>query len=133
MTLKTIVLEDEPFVAEAIAQMLRDLGHQVCGVAHHARDLPPLLVEHEPDLVTIDVNLGERHDGIGVATVLEAGGSLPVIFITGAADEQEKEEILAIESAVLLMKPFTQDELAAAIQQALDRAETDLSPDIGPP
>lgn len=132
MTLKTIVLEDEPLVAETIADMLRGLGHHVCGVAHDGRDLPRLLSEHEPELVTIDVQLGGGRDGIGVATLLESGGCLPIVFITGAVDEQEQEEILAIEGATLLYKPFTADQLAEAIAAALQRAQEDCAPELGP-
>ena len=132
MTLKTIVLEDEPLIAEAIAQMLRDLGHQVCGVAHSAGELPALLSAHEPELITIDVNLGDRHDGIGVATLLESAGCLPIVFITGGVDEEERQDILAVEGSTLLLKPFTVDQLAMAIQEAVQRAQEDCSPELGP-
>ncbi len=132
MTLKTIVLEDEPLVAETIAQMLRDLGHEVCGVAHSASELPALLSAHEPDLITIDVNLGDRHDGVGVATLLEYAGCLPIVFITGGVDEEERGDIQAVEGSTLLLKPFTTDQLAAAIQAAQDRAREDCSPELGP-
>ena len=132
MTLKTIVLEDEPLVAETIAQMLRDLGHDVCGVAHSAGDLPALLSTYDPELITIDVNLGDRHDGVGVATLLESAGCLPIVFITGQVDDEERGDILAVEGSTLLLKPFTLDQLAAAIQDAVERAKEDCSPELGP-
>jgi DNA-binding response OmpR family regulator len=132
MSLKTIVLEDEPLVAETIAQMLRDLGHEVSGVAHSAHELPALLAAHEPDLITIDVNLGDRHDGVGVATLLEAAGCLPIVFITGEVDDEERGDILAVDGSTLLLKPFTSDQLAAAIREAVQRAQEDCSPELGP-
>ena len=131
MTLKTIVLEDEPLVAETIAQMLRDLGHEVCGVAHSAGDLPALLAAHEPELITIDVNLGERHDGVGVATLLESAGCLPIVFITGGVDDEQRADIQAVEGAVLLLKPFTSEQLAEAVEAAQDRAREDCAPELG--
>jgi AmiR/NasT family two-component response regulator len=121
MMLKTIVLEDEDLIAQDLAQTLRDLGHEVCGIAHRVVELAPLMQQHAPDLVTIDVNLGDRRDGIGVATVLEAAGPLPIVFVTGAADEQEQEEMRTIEGAALVFKPFTRETLKAAIDLALAR------------
>jgi len=122
MRLKTIVLEDDDLIAQDLAQTLRDLGHEVCGIAHQVAELAPLMRRHMPDLVTIDVNLGERRDGIGVATVLEAAGPLPIVFVTGAADEQEQEEMRCIEGAALVLKPFTPETLKAAIDLAVARA-----------
>ena len=123
MMLKTIVLEDEDLIAQDLAQTLRELGHEVCGIAHQVAELASLMQQHTPDLVTIDVNLGERHDGIGVATVLEAAGPLPIVFVTGAADEQEQEEMRCIEGAALVLKPFTRETLKAAIELAVARAQ----------
>jgi DNA-binding response OmpR family regulator len=132
MALKTIVIEDERPVADSLERMLKGLGHTVCGVARRTADLAPLLARYEPDLVTIDVDLGERRDGIGVATALEAGGALPIVFIVGVVDEAEHDELCAIEGAVILIKPFTGEQLAASIAEALDRMRRDLNPELGP-
>lgn len=132
MTLKTIVIEDEASVADSLVQMLRSLGHAVCGVARRTADLPSLLAEHDPDLVTIDVDLGQRREGMGVATALEAGGSVPIVFVVGVVDEAEHEDLRAIECSAVLIKPFTADQLAATIREAQDRTRRDRNPELGP-
>lgn len=122
MALKIIVLEDDAVIAEAIAQALQDLGHEVCGLATSVWDMAALLAMHEPDLVTIDLNIGERHDGIGVATALQAGGPLAVVFITGAAEDRDLEQIKAVPGSSVVLKPFTTPDLRMGLALAWTRA-----------
>lgn len=123
MALKVIVVEDRRDVAGALREHLRDLGHEVFGVASNAADLADLLRQHEPDLVTIDLDLGEQQDGMGIAILLEAAGVVPVVFITNPDDSQAAiEESRTIECTARLRRPFTRADLAVAIDRAVQRA-----------
>jgi DNA-binding response OmpR family regulator len=124
--LKAIVVEDDHLIAEGLAQTLQDLGHHVCGIAHDVAELSALLGEHDPDLVTMDVNLGQGREGLGVATVLEATGPLAIVFVTGTISEEQQEDIRTTECAALVLKPFTPAQLAVAIEIALERTREDL-------
>jgi CheY-like chemotaxis protein len=119
--LKILVVEDDPAVAEVLVATLRQLGHEVCGVAHDVAELAALLESHEPNLVTLDLNLGRGRDGLGVATALEAGGPLAIVFVTGDVTPEDQEKIRATEGSALLMKPFTEAQLSEAIALALKR------------
>jgi DNA-binding response OmpR family regulator len=123
--LKAIVVEDDVLIAEGVAQTLRDLGHDVCGVAHDVAQLSALLGQHEPDLVTMDLNLGQGREGLGVATVLEATGPVAIVFVTGTVSQEQQDDIRTTECAALVLKPFTSAQLAAAIDFALERTRED--------
>lgn len=129
MALKAIVVEDKAGLADRLSDTLKRGGHVVCGVAETAADLAALLSSHEPDIVFIDLDLGERQDGIGVATLLEAGGPLPVVFVVDPADElAEVEESRTIECSARLDRPFTAEDLEQAIERALRRAKEAAHP-----
>jgi AmiR/NasT family two-component response regulator len=131
MALKAIVVEDKAGVADRLSDTLRRLGHQVCGVAQTAADLASLLREHEPDIVFIDLDLGERQDGIGVATLLEAGGPLPVVFVVEPSEKSaEVEESQTIECSARLVKPFTTEDLEQAIERSIRRARDAAHPQL---
>ena len=119
--LDIIVVDDDRLVADTVADMLTALGHHVAGIAHQVSDLGSLLAGVKPDLITLDLNLGRGRDGLGVATVLEAGDPLAIVFVTGAADEAILEEIKALPTASLVLKPFTPEALSQGIALALDR------------
>lgn len=131
MALKAIVVEDKAGVAEHLCGMLRDLGHDVRGSARTAADLAALMTDYHPDLVVIDLDLGERQDGIGVATLLEAGGPLPVVFVVNPDEEKaEVEESRSIECSATLQTPFTPKTLQHAIERAIGRAKEAADPKL---
>lgn len=131
MALKIIVVEDKPEVVGHLRRALQDLGHEVCGVAREASDLADLLRSHRPDLVTINLDLGERQDGMGVAIVLEAAGPVPVVFVADPGEQvSEIEESRTIEGTARLYRPFTKDDLAGAIDRALRRVQEAKDADL---
>jgi FixJ family two-component response regulator len=46
------------------------------------------------------------------------GQSLPIIFISGRADEAMREQLLARGAVACLLKPFSFQQLRAALEQA---------------
>jgi CheY-like chemotaxis protein len=129
--LKTIVVEDKGPVAELLSDRLRGLGHEVCGVAPTALELAGLLEDHRPDVVLIDLELGERQDGIGIATLLEAGGPLPVVFVVDPdAERAEVEESRTVQCSARLARPFTDEDLAQAVDRAVSKVQTAAHPKL---
>lgn len=121
-SLQCLVVENEELLAAGLAQMLRDAGHQVAGIATHIRELATLLARCEPDLVALDLDLGRGTEGIGIATVLQATGRLAIVFVAEKAEPVDVEEIASIEGASLLLRPFAMADLVMAIEQAVSRA-----------
>lgn len=121
---KAVIVEDSPVVAEDLAGHLGDLGYEVCGIAASPVEAMKLLDRHEPDVVTLDLNLGGALEGLAVATVLRTTAMFPIVFVTGSAgDEDVAAELEGFEASALVHKPFTRAEIAAGIEQASHRAE----------
>ncbi|GFJ88100.1 response regulator [Phytohabitans rumicis] len=87
MTIRVLVVEDEPLIAEAHrAYTERVTGFSVVGVAHTARDAMAVLRGEPVDLVLLDLNLPDKH-GLDVCRALRAAGSgTDVLAVTSARD-----------------------------------------------
>lgn len=121
---RAVIVEDSPMIAEDLAADLGDLGYEVCGVTASPVEAMKLLNRFEPDLVTLDLNLGGALEGLAVATVLRTTAMFPIVFVTGSADDADvAAELEGFEASALVRKPFTKEEIAAGVEQALRRAE----------
>jgi two-component system, OmpR family, response regulator len=123
-----LVVDDEPFLRDAVAASLRFLGFGVttadCGAAalRLARDRPF-------DLVVLDVMLPDT-DGFEVVRRLRGDGSrVPVIFLTARDTQADKVTGLTIGGDDYLTKPFGLEELAARVRSVLRRSRPDGPPE----
>ena len=120
-----VIVEDSPLMADDLAAKLGDLGYDVCAVTASPKEAMTLINRHQPDVVTLDINLREASEGLGVATVLRATSTFPIVFVTGSASEDVVSELESFGSSAVVRKPFTEEELAAGIERAKSRGEAD--------
>jgi CheY-like chemotaxis protein len=115
--LRILVVEDNAMVGMMLAEMLEQMGHEVCGLEFTEAAAVSAALSSRPDLMIVDGRLG---DGCGVAAVeaIRRVGAVPHLFASG--------DIARIKSmspgAVVLQKPFFEADLARAIQSALAAA-----------
>src|SRR6516162_2274277 len=115
-----LVVDDEPFLRDAVAASLRFLGFDVT-TAENGTDALRLARDGRFDLVVLDVMLPDT-DGFEVVRRLRRDGSrVPVIFLTARDTEADKVAGLTLGGDDYLTKPFGLDELAARIRTVLRR------------
>src|SRR5271154_5080425 len=121
--LRTLVVEDDAIIGGLLAETLEGLGHTVCAVESNVADAAAAASHWRPDLMVVDVGLGEA---TGIAAVKEILRSrfVPHVFVTGAA----VRGMPSGPDAVLLQKPFRVSDLELAIQRAL--ASTPVFDDV---
>jgi CheY-like chemotaxis protein len=130
LCLKTFVVETSGAEASGLSAMLGRLGHDVHGVASNVSGLAQLFERATPDLIALDLKLDEGNEARGLATVLQATGPIPIVFVTGSVDWPERDGIHSIEGTALLIRPFGELELRTAIALACKRAHAARA---GPP
>lgn len=122
---RVFIVEDEPSIAHLIQVLLARSGYTVGGQAR-AGDEALLQIEvTRPDLVLMDINLEGDLDGIQAATVVAARFEIPVVFLTGLADEATLQRSQQAGAFGYLLKPFEQEDLKAAIDLALTKHRTE--------
>jgi two-component system OmpR family response regulator len=115
-----LVVDDEPFLREAVAASLRFLGFGVTAAENGTQALR-LARDHQFDLIVLDVLLPDI-DGLEIVRRLRRDGNrVPVIFLTAKDAQEDKVAGLTIGGDDYVTKPFGLEELAARVRTVLRR------------
>lgn len=114
---RVLIIEDEPIIAMDIESIVRDLGHDVTGIAVTRDEAVKLAFETEPGLVLADIQLADDSSGIDAVRAILERFSIPVIFITAFPERLLTGE--RPEPTFLITKPFQRTTVTAAIAQAM--------------
>jgi FixJ family two-component response regulator len=113
-----ILVEDDSSVLRAMRRLMLYAGFLVMAFDRPRAVLDSELPKNDACLI-IDVHLPEMN-GVQLCETLAAlGCRLPVIMITGHLDETTRELTRRAKAIAVLFKPFTRNELLAAISEAL--------------
>ncbi|HWT15229.1 MAG TPA: PAS-domain containing protein [Patescibacteria group bacterium] len=114
-----LLVEDDPDVRSALADLLRATGHVVT-VAKTAEEALELLEHTYQSVVLSDVDLGSDTHGVELMRRIEQRYPfLPRILMSGLPAEILAARFGLTEDQLLLSKPFTIPQLDAAIRQAM--------------
>ena len=112
-----LIIEDEPIIAMDIETIVRDLGHNVTGVAVTRDEAVSQALAKRPGLVLADIQLADDSSGIDAVKDILKQFAVPVIFITAFPERLLTGE--RPEPTFLITKPFQRSTVKAAIAQAL--------------
>lgn len=126
MSVRILVVEDDPAQQQAARLTLRGLGYELVGVAPTADEALIRFDEEQPDLVLLDVTLAGSRDGIALGHELIARRPVPLIFLTVYPDADTFERARAVGPFAFLGKPYTGLLLGHSIELALQHFATAL-------
>ena len=114
-----LIVEDQRTIAGAIRTRLRGLGYDVAGVAASGKEAVSKAEELLPDLILMDIKLGDGIDGIEAALQIRDSLQIPVVYVSAYADQEILARARATEPAGFINKPFTTKDLLTTIDLAL--------------
>ena len=118
--LRVLIIDDEPFHAEAVAESLERVGYD-CVLATSGSEGAKKIQEEEFDVILTDLRM---EDMDGLAVVRKAKEDLPdaeVVVITGHGDVKTAVEAIKLGAANYLTKPVDLSELRAIVARAAER------------
>ncbi|HEX8262617.1 MAG TPA: LytTR family DNA-binding domain-containing protein [Allosphingosinicella sp.] len=119
MTLRTLLVDDEPLALERLRVFFRDIaGAEVVGTARDGREAAEAIERLKPDLALLDIQMPEQN-GLRVAATLPPEDRPEIIFVT--AFEQYAPDAFEVEAADYLLKPVRFDRLWQAVERAKRR------------
>ncbi len=120
MIAHVLALDDDPGVRELVADYLGQNDIRVTAVAT-GRELAAAMARETVDLVVLDLRL-QGEDGMQIARRLREESAIPILMLTGRAEEADRVMGLELGADDYLTKPFSPRELLARIRALLRRA-----------
>ena len=116
MIKKILVIDDEELLIRTMNRLLEKNGYLVYSTKS-SQDAEVIAEEEEFDLLICDIRMPGRN-GVETAKCIQNIKPMPIIFITGFADEAIEEEAQKLNPVAYLMKPFDAHEMLAIIEKA---------------
>ena len=114
-----LVVEDVGLEASVTEEQLRALGYVVSATVRSAEEAHHVASMRCPDLVLMDIRIAGSLDGIDAAVMLQQTFGVPVVFVTGYADDKTLERAKRAQPVGYLVKPYTRSDLRVAIELGL--------------
>jgi len=124
---KILIVDDNAVIIATLSMKLKSAGYEVVS-AEDGPDAVGAAQKEQPDLILLDIHLpgglvtSVDWDGFKILAWLNRLGGptkLPVIVISGGEPEKFEEQALNAGAVAYFQKPIDNDELLAAIKQAL--------------
>ncbi len=116
MTLRTLIVDDEPLARERVKRFLRDESDvEIIGECGNGNDAVSVIKAEKPDLVFLDIQMPEK-TGFEVIRSLNSKNLPTVIFVT--AYDQYALQAFEVHALDYLLKPFTRDRIHRAVARA---------------
>ena len=122
---RILIVEDVPNVAAVLKARLESFDYVVCDVAHNGPEAVACALQHQPDLVIMDILLEGDMNGIEAAQQINRQFTVPIIFLSCLNDPQILDQINHVNTYGYILKPYDQAELRFNIENALARHRTD--------
>jgi two-component system, response regulator PdtaR len=114
-----LVVEDDDNVSIVLSARLESLGYTVCATAETGSDAIRAVAHHHPDLVTMDILLKGKMNGIEAAAEIARNSDVPIIFMTCLSDQAIFEQAIKTNPYGYIIKPYDIHELRSAIEIAV--------------
>lgn len=125
---KLLVIDDEPELRQVVVKALTPLGYSFVETDNGTTGIE-LARKHYPDLIISDISMAGG-DGLSLLDQLRQDpllANIPVILMTGLANEESMRRGMEHGADDYLEKPFSMESLRAAVQARLARRQADES------
>ncbi|HAS72870.1 MAG TPA: chemotaxis response regulator protein-glutamate methylesterase [Clostridiales bacterium UBA8960] len=129
MKIRVLVVDDSAFMRKVIADMISsDPGMEVVAVARNGEEALQMIVDHKPDVVTMDIEM-PKMDGLTALKQIMENSPMPVIMLSSLTKSGAVETLKALDygafdfitkptSLVKVSTPEVKEELLSKIKIA---------------
>jgi two-component system, chemotaxis family, chemotaxis protein CheY len=111
--LRVLVVDDQPAVAEVVADTIQYAGHEIVGIAKDGMEAVTRAKELKPDLVVMDISMPRMNGVEAMKAILTAGDAKRVLLMSGEYRSLgvTRDEMMRNGAAGFMEKPFNVTEL----------------------
>lgn len=118
--MRILVVDDDLVGSRMVQFLLQEQGHSV-DLVDNPRGALGMLDKQLPDLLLLDVNLPQLNGFDLYQRLRDRGHDMPVIFLTGKDDVEDRVQGLKMGADDYICKPFHSAELIARVEAVLRR------------
>jgi putative two-component system response regulator len=120
---RILIVDDEKANVVLLESILRGAGYRNCRSVTDSRQVLPLFIEFQPDLILLDLHMLPL-DGFAVLKQLvprfRPGAYLPILILTADISEEARRKALSMGAKDFVLKPFAVAEVLLRIANLLD-------------
>ena len=115
-TFNVLIVEDELVSSRLLQNYLNLMGHNVVGVVPSGEEAVTYVLENNPDLILMDIELAGKLNGIETVEIINQTKEIPTLFLTGLTNKDLLERAKAVDPIGYLLKPVQPIQLEIIIE-----------------
>ena len=120
---RIFLLDDDELIVTMLSRALRKEGFET-QMQTSSRDIIKKMEAWHPDVMLLDINLGEDRNGLDILTEIKANElDAQVVMLTGDDTAESAIKAMKIGAADYLTKPFNIDEVIMVVKGALEKSK----------
>ena len=114
---KVLIIDDSPFIAKEISDVIEPKGYEIVGHAKNGEDGIKMAESLQPDVVTLDIIM-PGIDGIETAKeLLNKTPGVKIVMLSSLCDHDTMAEVQELGLKHLVAKPIEPDKLLEALDE----------------
>lgn len=118
-----LIIDDEPHVRTFLRLLLKEVGINTTWEAADGEQGLTFIVEHEPELILLDVNMPVMNGLELLANLKAANPYLPVIMVSSESAMKTVLEAVRLGASGYVLKHSSKDEALKTLREALEQIE----------
>lgn len=115
---QVMIVNDDATLTMHLEECLPSIGYEVKGVACEGLEAITMAKEIKPELILMGIKMPGKLNGIQAAAIIKSELGIASLFVTGFSDEDFIDTTELFEPADFLHKPFSEEQLAAALKKS---------------
>lgn len=117
--IRILAAEDDPIHEEKLRMVLEVLNYELINVITDPHQVIPLIKATDPDILLMDIDLGNDISGIDLVHKINELYDIPTVFLTSFQDSETFNQAKETLPVAYITKPYKADELQRSIELAI--------------
>ncbi|GEM_PF-1131732 len=118
---RILLVEDDYIISMLLEKQIRRMGYEVAGKVESGEKAIVFTREEKPDLVLMDIELKGEIDGIETVRRIREFSRVPVVYLTGNANEKTRKQAEETKPEGFLIKPVDMEVLKRQIRNIVEK------------
>jgi PAS domain S-box-containing protein len=116
-----LIVEAENLFAVFLEKQVKDIGYNAAGSVSSGEEAIEFVKHNDVHLILMNIKLKGKIDGIACAEIINSTQNIPIIILSGAADQETVKRVSSSTAFNFLPKPVDEKNLSVIIPMTLSK------------